>query len=374
MLVLHPTGVQTKIPFSGLNAPAADEEYTLKIKKSGNAYVITANGRSETYMLNNLFSSKIYAGLYAARDAKITFSDFDIKVDPRVPSQLKLDVASMKTEYLKDTSLDTTGLKVTAVYADNSEEVLSTNDYVLTGFDSSKLGTNPITINFNGAVQTINLTIVPLTATALGIKYLPAKTEYYQGDVFDPEGIVVTAAYNSGSSADLTSDKYTFSIPEATLTGSTYTLDSPGEKTVTVRSAETPSTVTTFNVTVKDAQMTGLEIAQPPQRTLYYLGDSFNPNGMVVYARYSDNSKVRLMSNEYTTTLDTTTPGSKQVVISYKGHQANSTVTVKQKELTGIKVTQYPKTTYQIGEDLDTSGLMVSKLYDNLDTRRLSPS
>lgn len=367
-----PTGVQTKMPFSGLNAPAADEEYMLKIKKSGNAYVITANGKSETYMLNNLFSSKIYAGLYAARDAKITFSDFDIKVDPRVPSQLKLDVASMKTEYLKDTSLDTTGVKVTAVYADNSEEVLSTNDYVLTGFDSSKLGTNPITINFNGAVQTINLTIVPLTATALGIKYLPAKTEYYQGDVFDPEGIVVTAAYNSGSSADLTSDKYAFSIPEATLTGSTYTFDSPGEKTVTVRSAETPSTVTTFNVTVKEAQMTGLEIAQPPQRTLYYLGDSFNPNGMVVYARYSDNSKVRLMTNEYTTTLDTTTPGSKQVVISYKGHQANSNVTVKQKELTGIKVTQYPRTTYQIGEELDTSGLMVSKLYDNLDREDLA--
>lgn len=366
------TGTQTKKAFSDLNAPVADEEYVLKIRKTGDAYVITANGKSEKFKLDNLFSSKIYVGMYAARDAKITFSDFDIKVDPRAPIQLKLDTTSMKTEYLKDTSLDTTGLRVTAVYADNSEEVLTANDYVITGFNSSQLRTVPITISFNGAIQTINLTIVPLTATALGIKYFPAKTEYYLGDLFDPEGFVVTAAYNSGVVTDLTSDKYTFSIPEATVTGSTYAFDTPGTKTVTVRSTETPSTVTTFNVTVNDAQMTGLEVAQPPQKTLYYLGDAFKPNGMVVYARYSDNSKVRLLSKEYTTALDTTSAGSKQVVISYRGLQANTAVTVKQKELTGIQVTQYPKTTYQLGEDVVTNGLTVSKLYDNKDQEVLA--
>ncbi|NOU69046.1 exopolygalacturonate lyase [Paenibacillus sp. LMG 31461] len=368
------TGTQTKIAFSDLNAPTADEEYVLKIRKTGDAYVVTANGKSEKFKLDNLFSSKIYVGMYAARDAKITFSDFDIKVDPRAPIQLKLDTTSMKTEYLKDTSLDTTGLKVTGVYADHSEEVLSTSDYVITGFDSSQLRTIPITISFNGAFQTINLTIVPLTAMALGIKYFPAKTEYYVGDLFDPEGFVVTAAYNSGVMTDLASDKYTFSISEATVTGSTYAFNTPGSKIVTVRSIETPSTVTTFNVTVNEAQLTGLEIAQPPQKTLYYLGDSFKPNGMVVYARYSDNSKVRLLSEDYTTALDTTTAGSKPVVISYRGQQANVAVTVKQKELTGIQVTQYPKTTYRIGEDVSTSGLMVSKLYDNKDQEVLAPA
>ncbi|WP_236291997.1 S-layer homology domain-containing protein [Paenibacillus allorhizoplanae] len=368
------TGTQTKLPFSDLNAPTADEEYVLKIRKTGDAYVVTANGKSEKFKLDSLFGSQIYVGMYAARDAKITFSDFDIKVDPRAPIQLKLDTTLMKTEYLKDTSLDTSGLKVTAVYTDNSEEVLSTNDYVITGFDSSQLRTVPITISFNGAFQTINLTIVPLTATALGIKYFPAKTEYYLGDLFDPEGFVVTAAYNSGVMTDLTSDKYTFSIPVATVTGSTYAFDTPGTKIVTVRSTETPSTITTFNVTVNDAQMTGLEVAQPPQKTLYYLGDSFKPNGMVVYARYSDNSKVRLLSKDYTTALDTTTAGAKPVVISYRGQQANVAVTVKQKELTGIQVTQYPKTTYRVGEDVNTSGLTVSKLYDNKDEEVLAPT
>lgn len=361
--------------FSDVNDPIEGEEYDISIKKTGNAYQLTMNGQSQTVLLDlfshSVYANKAYAGFYVARDAEVTFSDFEINVDMHAPSQIMLNTTSMKTTYKKGENLDAAGLQVSAVYADHNE-VLSIDDYMITGFDSSKAGTNTVTVNFNGATKTIDLTIVPLSVTAMDMKTNPAKTVYYPGDQFDPDGMVVTASYDSGIKADLTSDTYTLSIPDSTAAGSTFTFNTPGTKTVTVTSVENPAKTATFDVTVINTALTSLEIAQPPQKTLYFLNDSFSPNGMVVYAHYSDNSKVRLLSSEYTTSLDTTTAGVKQVAISYRGLQATSTVTVKQKELTGIKVTQYPKTTYLIGEDVVTTGLTVSKVYDNLDTEIVS--
>lgn len=357
--------------FSGVNDPIEGEEYDISIKKIGNAYQQTINGKSITYSFDlyshTVYAGKAFAGLYVARDAEIIFSNFDIVVDSRAPIDIELDTTSMKTQYLKDQPLDASGLKVTAVYAGNERVVLSASDYILTGFNSSQVGTNQITVNFNGISKAINLNIQPLTVTNIGTKYLPAKTEYYPGDQFDPEGIAISATYDSGLNSILTSDKYGFSITGATVTGSTYTFDTPGLKTVTVHSNETPSETTSFNINVKNAPLTGLEISQSPQKVLYHIGDTFIPNGMIVYAKYSDNSRVSLLNSEYSAVLDTSTAGAKQVVVSYRGQQASTNVIVKQKELTAIQVTQYPQTTFTVGEDIVTTGLKVSKIYDNLD-------
>lgn len=369
---------QTKTTLKGTNTPSANEEYDLSIKKSGNIYILTCNGISQTVTLENMFSDNIFAGFYVSRDAEVTFSNFDIKVETKKVKEIKVDKSLMKTEYLLEESLDLTGLQVTAVYTDNSEKVLTQNGYVVTGFDSSVPGTCTISVNFNGKSNTIDLIINPLTATTLEIKYLPAKTDYYIGDNFDPEGFVVTAEYNYGyKTLDLTSDKYAFSIQDATVTQSVYesvyTFNTSGIKTVEVISTETFTTKTSFDVSVSDAEITGLEITKQPKKTLYFIGDELDLNGMVVYAKYSDNNQVRLMRGEYTvSSFDTASPGDKVVTVSHKGKTAYLPVVVKEKELVGIKITNYPKTTYYVGEDFDSQGLEVSKVFDNLDTEALS--
>ncbi|MGH2332461.1 bacterial Ig-like domain-containing protein, partial [Thermoanaerobacter mathranii] len=360
-------GVQTKITLIN-EQPVAEAQYDLSIKKSGNTYLVSCNGISQTFTLENLFGDYMYAGLYVARDAEITFSDFEIAQTKEV-KELKIDTSSMKTEYLVGEDLDLTGLKVTAVYTDGTEVFLSENDYFVTGFDSTQPGTCTVTVHYGGAVGTIDLTITPLTCIGLEIKYLPAKTEYYLGDKFDPEGLVVVGKYNNGKAVELTTDQYTLSISGVTITANTnYIFDTPGTKTVTITSTETPETYTTFEVVVKDAQVIGLEIRRLPEKTVYYIGDELDLKGMIVYAKYSDNSEVRLMENEYSyTSLDSTISGEKEITISYKGVTTTLTVTVKERELVGIEVTKYPKTTYLIGEDFDSAGLEISKVYDNGD-------
>ena len=144
-------GTQTKLnPFDS-NIPTPGSEYDLTIKKSGDTYVVSVNGEdSEPLILEDLFSDEVFVGIYVARDTEVTFSDTEIKVDNRAVESLFVDSTNMKTDYLVGEALDVTGLVVTAEFSDGSSEVVSDKDYIVTGFDNSVIGTNTITINYNG--------------------------------------------------------------------------------------------------------------------------------------------------------------------------------------------------------------------------------
>ncbi|MFC0211744.1 bacterial Ig-like domain-containing protein [Paenibacillus chartarius] len=365
-------GAYSTNAISGVNAPAANEQYDLRIRKIGQVYLLTANGVTQKLVPDQLVSDTFYAGLYAARDADITFSDIRITADPRMPASLTADTSLMKTTYLIGEELDLSALKLTAVYPNGAQETISAADYAVTGFDSGTEGTKTVTLHFNGVVATIQVNVIALTVVNLQTKYLPAKTVYYPGDALDLQGLVLTADYNNHTTAELTPDKYSLSVEGAAWNGTSYVLDTPGTKRVTVTSTETPSKSASFTITVKDALIEGIEVRQQPKKTLYFLNEELNLEGMVVYAKYSDQGEVRLMKQDYTVSaLDTTTAGAKQVTLAHKGKTATLALTVKAKEATGVQVTKYPITTYTVGSDFDRTGLEVSKVYDNGDREPL---
>lgn len=84
---------------------------------------------------------------------------------------------------------------------------------------------------------------VPATATISSITVTtpPTKTSYTVGETLDLTGLVVTATYSDGSSAETTA--YTTSPADGT------TLDTAGTVTVTATSSEDTSITTTFDVT-----------------------------------------------------------------------------------------------------------------------------
>ncbi|WP_435923010.1 bacterial Ig-like domain-containing protein [Paenibacillus sp. DYY-L-2] len=370
-------GKQTKLnPPGGIDPPAAGEVYDLRIKKSGSTYLLFVNGESGTVMQDDMFGSTIAAGVYAARDATVTFEDIAFSIENKTVSSITADASGMaKTTYLVGESLDLTGLMVTAHYSDGSEAILSPGEYIVTGFDSSRAGTIEITIHFNGASAKVPLYIEPLTVTSMGVKYFPAKTEYFLDDLFDPEGLVITAEYNNGfKNAELTSDKFSLWIDGLKVSESSpYKFTKPGNMEVMVLSHETPGMGVRFEITVKEALLKELEVRQQPVKKVYFLGDALNLDGLMLYAKYSDGSEVRLMKGEYTASpLDTSTPGSKTIVLTHKGLTASIPVTVKAKELTGIEMTGFPKTTFQSGDPFEAAGLKVSKVYDNGDREELT--
>lgn len=368
---------QIKLPaFSGINAPAAGEAYDLSIKKSGNTYLLSIGEQTQIVTLDDTFTDTIFAGIYVARDAEVTFSELDIKVEAKRVSHLIADTSGMtKTSYLMGEPLDLTGLAVKAVFSDNSEAVLSSADYIVTGFDSTKAGENTIRINYNGASATIPLQIIPLTVTSLSVKYEPAKTVYYPGDTFDPEGLVVVADYNDHYLiTELDSRLYSLSISGQPVTDtSPHVFTDSGPYEINITSTETPSMAAAFNVEVIDAALSKLEIRHEPKQTVYYIGDSIQLEGLAVYAHYSDGTQIRLTKDEYTVSpLNTSVPGDKEITVTHKGSTATFHVKVQMKELTGIEVTGYPATTFFIGDNFNSDHLIVSKVYDNLDREVLS--
>ncbi|MDD9266990.1 bacterial Ig-like domain-containing protein [Paenibacillus sp. GCM10023248] len=357
--------------------PAKDIAYHLSIKKTGNVYLIKIG--NESTIIDHFTGTLAYAGLYAARNTVVTFTDITFTKDSRTPSGLKLNTSAMKTEYYVKDSLNLTGLKVTAVYPDRHEELLSAKDYIVTGFDSTQAGPNTMTVHFNGQTASASLAIKPLVVTAMDIRYKPAQTDYYLQESFDPQGLVVRGQLNGGSDwSDMADTQYTLSIPPAaaTVTGATYKFTAAGTHTVTVRSTVTSTTYATFDVRVRSAELTGLEVKQGPLKAGYFIGQTFDPAGLIVEAQYSDGSAVRLLNGDYTLTApDMSTAGTKNITISYKNVPDKTVtfpITVKAKSIIGSQVTQYPQTTYPIGEPFNPAGLEVKTVYDSGETELLS--
>ncbi|MBR3306823.1 MAG: InlB B-repeat-containing protein [Lachnospiraceae bacterium] len=114
---------------------------------------------------------------------------------------------------------------------------------------------------------------------SISINTAPAKTEYFEGESFDPSGMVIIATYTDGTEKEV----------------STYSYDPSGKLTVsddhiTVSYTEEDITCTADQeILVIPIELDSISINTAPSRTKYEEGDVFDPSGMVVIASYNNN-------------------------------------------------------------------------------------
>lgn len=375
-------GTQTKLnPYTAANPPTATEVYQLKIEKSQDSYTLSVNGESQLVNEERLFSEQLYAGVYVARDAKVTFSNIKLNMETAAVQAIQLDASAMKTTYRLQEELDLTGLLVTAVRTDGSEIELSEAEYVVTGFDSSELGSKELTIHYKGKTAKLPYEVVALQVTSLDIVYEPAITSYYMGDELQLQGLTVEANYESGYMyRELTPEQYAVVVQDQKYDG--YGYNERGEKhrfttagsyIVSVLSNENEDVWAEFTVQVADASLTGLEITQQPSKTTYYIGDSLQLDGLMVYGQYSDGFRKRIAREELTVSdFNTAVTGLQELVITYRAQSTTLSLLVKEKEAVALAITNYPKTTYKLGEELDLSQLKLAIAYDNGDLEAIT--
>lgn len=170
-----------------------------------------------------------------------------------------------------------------------------------------------------------------LTGISVGGSY---STSYYDGDPFDIANLTVTAIYSDGSRIPVISG---------------YTVDPSvlhiGDDTVTVSYQGFTASIT---VTVSEPPVvTGIYVHTGPDKTTYMAGEDFDPEGMVVYARFSD-------SSESPVTGYTWSPGTflddeqNTVTISYTDggntFSCSLTLTVRGSDKLSVTVTSYQGT------------------------------
>ncbi len=131
----------------------------------------------------------------------------------------------------------------------------------------------------------------------------------------------------------------------------------------------------TYEFELSDTKLESISITKAPDKTTYLEGESFDPAGMVVTAKYDDKSTQAVTGYTYTPDGALTT-ADKEITVSYSA--GGITKTAKQKikvnenkirTLSSIAVTNAPdKTVYNAGEFFEPAGMVVTASYDDNST------
>ena len=260
-----------------------------------------------------------------------------------------------KTTYYVGDILDPTGLLIRLNYSNGTSETISTG--FTTTYDFDEAGTKTVRVIYETKSVTFSCTILPIIVENIEIIQLPNKLNYFIDDAIDVTGMVVVAYFNNGTEKE---------IADYTLD---YDFSSAGENVVTVNYQDVSAK---FNVVVSEVRLERIEITSLPEKTVYYIGEELDKNGLVVTAYY-DNGTSRTVSN-YEVSYDFSVTGSAiPVTVSFNDKTAIFTVEVKTVLLESIAITQLPiKTSYIVGETFDISGMEVTAYYDNNTSKIIS--
>lgn len=211
-----------------------------------------------------------------------------------------LSVLSMptKTSYYVGDTLNTSGLKLKATYADGSTKTISSG--YTTSYDFSSAGTKKVTVTYGGKSTSFNVTVSSVTVSSIAIASNPTKTVYNVGDTLNTSGLKLKVTYSNGTTSTISSGFQT-----------SYDFSSSGTKKVTVTYG---GKSTSFNVTVNSI-LSAIYVTTAPMTLVYENGSAFNPAGMVIKATYNDGTSKNITG--YKTSYDFSTVGDKNVTISY---------------------------------------------------------
>lgn len=271
---------------------------------------------------------------------------FVVKVIGVSISSLRLDSKPEKLTYIEGEKLDLTGMQLVAVMTDGSENPINSN-YKVTGFTGTT-GLNTVTITYGGKSVSFNVEVKAKTLIDLKLQSAPNKTEYVAGQAIDTTGMVLIATYDNG---------------EVTVVNDYIVADfdsTPGNKTVTVSYG---GKSVAFNVTVVARVITEFKIASYPVKREYLQNEDLDLTGLVVKATYNDG--ITETVTDYQVAGFSSTAGTKTIAISYKGFVQTFTVNVNARKITHIVVNTPDKLIYNLGEEFDSTGMIVTAFYNN---------
>ena len=201
-----------------------------------------------------------------------------IATAPEIVSIGLITYGSFKSSYLWKEELDLTGLKVVAVYSDDTEKVIPVSDCEISGFNSLKLGEQIVTVKYKGVSAFFKVTVSKTEQNnAETRKITNIECNVTGKDVIVPKGTENPAIANNV--------KYRYVYSDGTFSPWTVCKDATLVSEYDSELIDTPQTLTyqapngmtfTINVIVYDNTVpeekvvTRLEIHKMPQAMKYY--------------------------------------------------------------------------------------------------------
>lgn len=196
--------------------------------------------------------------------------------------------------------------------------------------------------------------------------------DFYVGDPFNYDGLIVTAFYDDGSSLELESGYYVRPISTEAI----------GEKDVRVIYGTVDDT---YTVHVRPNSVNAIRVDSDEVQKDYYVGDTFNEANLKVFVELENGDEMPLTS-DYTVSVNNLdeegklTLNSNEVTVSYHyddehTFEATFDIHVQAVVVDGITVDASAlngKTFYAGQEEYDFTGVVVDVHYNNGNTAKLN--
>ena len=265
---------------------------------------------------------------------------FDVTVEPFEPT-LTLMTPPDKTTYLVGETLDTTGLSL--MYRNRYGMM----QVVTEGFECSlqalhMIGVQTVTVTYEGLQVTFDVTVEPHELT-LALLSAPDKTSYFYGEILDMTGLSLLYTDEFGDAITVT-EGYVCDLDMASALGT---------QTVTVTYE---NLTVTFDVTVEPLEPT-LTLLTMPDQTTYAAGETLDMTGLTL--GYTDEyGALTVITEGFVCTPETFRAlGLQTVTVSYGALSVTFDVTVEPLEPTLTLQFAPDKTSYLVGDTIDTTGM-----------------
>ena len=247
----------------------------------------------------------------SAAEIRVKLAEDDPVVPEPKPTELVIQNQPTKTTYTEGEKFDPTGLKVGVKY-DNGE-VKDVAEY--TAETAGQFAFDPtldtalttkntkVTVTYKEKTADIIITVNPKEeepkVTGIEVKTAP-KTEYTEGDKFDPTGLVLTVKYDKGGDKEVAYDDTTKAA--FAFSPSLETALKTSDKKVTVTYAEKTADIT-IKVNagqVEEPKVEKVAVKKVPSKTTYKAGETFDPNGLVLEVTMSDKTTKEVVYGDET--------------------------------------------------------------------------
>ncbi len=237
--------------------------------------------------------------------------------------------------------------------------------------DTSTPGTTyyycEVTNTNNGMTSTVasavsSVTVKEAAVTSISIASLPDKTDYKKGETLDSTGLQISLNYSDGTSEIISSG---FGI-------SPIALEKAGTQTIIISYQDKTCS---FSVNVEEIEevIEGIGVLTPPSKIEYKPGENFDSTGLSIRV-YTNLGQRDVHDGFEVSPTSFEKAGDHTVTISYGGKTCTLTVKVRADEKpVSLSVLAKPKKlTYNIGEELDTTGLTLRLTLNTNKTEKIT--
>ena len=257
---------------------------------------------------------------------KLTYSGQTVEFNVVVKNEAKsinIKTKPTKLKYAKGETLDLTGGIITITYEDGTTEDINMNSTNVTtsGFDSSKLGEQEITVSYNNLTANFNVTITN-ELKSISVKENPTKTIFIKGEQLDFRGGIITATYEDDTTADI-------NMNSTDVTYSNYDSDKIGKQSIVIKYK---GQTTTLDVTIKN-DLVSISVKKEPTKTIYAKGENLDISGGIITAKFEDNSitDIEMTSkNIVISGFNGNKVGEQKITITYQGKNTSFNVKVNE--------------------------------------------